>query len=235
MTKLPGLDRSEQIQYTTLAILSGVVVGMTALLTHSNSLIFQRFLGELSAPITFLFIAILGFLVLSFLLSKARFFIYKKGCLKELLRFSWLAVLFPIIAILVDWKIVFPVDMNIAFPESLLFYSAIGFIVEILFHVLPFAVLLFSLSLILKSGSKEKLIWICILLVATLEPIYQILSMSAYPTWAICATWINLYLFNLTQLFLFKKYDFISMFIFRLVYYLIWHVIWGHLRLELLF
>ena len=40
---------------------------------------------------------------------------------------------------------------------------------------------------------------------------------------------------QLAQLLIFKKYDFNSMYAFRLVYYLFWHIGWGHLRLRLLF
>jgi hypothetical protein len=40
---------------------------------------------------------------------------------------------------------------------------------------------------------------------------------------------------NLVQLTLFRRYDFLTMYAFRLVYYLVWHVAWGHLRLQVLF
>jgi len=129
---------------------------------------------------------------------------------------------------------VFPEDTNILFPESLLFYPAIAFLVEIVFHVLPTAILLVFLMAIFKTVDQEKLILICIFLVALIEPTFQI-RVGDYPLWALIITWINLYLFNLTQLFVFKHYGFISMYFFRLVYYLMWHIIWGHFRLDLLF
>ena len=37
------------------------------------------------------------------------------------------------------------------------------------------------------------------------------------------------------ELLIFKRYDFIAMYAFRLVYYLIWHIVWGYARLRSLF
>ncbi|MCB9291467.1 MAG: hypothetical protein H6560_29470 [Lewinellaceae bacterium] len=42
---------------------------------------------------------------------------------------------------------------------------------------------------------------------------------------------LHIFLINLIQLWLFKRYDFVSMYTFRLVYYLIWHIGWGWVRL----
>jgi hypothetical protein len=46
---------------------------------------------------------------------------------------------------------------------------------------------------------------------------------------------VHIYVFNALQLYVFKRYDFLSMYAFRLVYYLHWHVVWGYMRLQLLF
>lgn len=148
-------------------------------------------------------------------------------------------MLFALITILViDLNASFPADMNVLFPESVLFYPAIGFFVEILFHVLPLSVLLISLTSIFKNVNHKKIIWICIVIVSLLEPIYQTIPMfssSHYPLWATAIVLINLFVFNLSQLLIFKRYDFISMYSFRLVYYLLWHILWGYMRLKLLF
>ena len=208
---------------------------MTGVLTFSNPFLFRRFLGELNPIIAILGSGILGLLLFSFLILKGWFSIYKKENLKRVFGYSWLVVLIASIAIIIDWMIVYPEDMNIPFPESLLFYPAIGFFVEILFHILPLTVLLFLLTSIFKNTNREKLMWLCIVIVAMLEPVYQILFMESFPKWAITAVGIYLFLFNLTQLFILKKYDFISMYLFRFLYYLIWHIIWGSLRLVLLF
>jgi len=92
-------------------------------------------------------------------------------------------------------------------------------LVEILFHVLPLTILLISLTSILKNISYSYIIWICILIVALLEPSFQALPMASsnhFPLWAVTIVWLNIFLFNLSQLLIFKRYDFISMYSFRL-------------------
>jgi hypothetical protein len=46
---------------------------------------------------------------------------------------------------------------------------------------------------------------------------------------------LHIFLIGLVQLLLFTRYDFITMYTFRLSYYAIWHILWGHLRLNLIF
>ena len=122
------------------------------------------------------------------------------------------------------------------FPDSLFFYPIFGFVVEVLFHMLPLALLLFILTSMFNLGF-EKVIWPCILVVALLEPIFQtVLGFSRpYPTWVMVCVFANILLINLFQLSIFKRYDFVSMYFFRLVYYAIWHIVWGQVRLNLLF
>ncbi len=222
-------------QHFAFVILFIEIVAITAILNYSYLSSFQRFIGEINPLIAILLSGIAGFFLLSYLLSKNWFSIYKKEKLKKSFRLYLLAVLFATVAIFVDWNIVYPKNMNIPFPESLLFYPAIGFFVEILFHIIPLSLLLISLKYFFKDSSHNKLIWISISIVALLEPTYQAIFMGDNPMWAIVIIWINLYLFNLTQLFIFKKHDFISMYLFRFFYYIIWHIAWGHFRLGLLF
>jgi hypothetical protein len=235
MTKIKALVAAEWKQFMVLSTIILGVVGMTGVLNFSNPFLFQRFISEINPIAAILLSGILGMLSLSYLLSKGWFSIYKKENLKGSFRYAWLVVVFASIAIFIDWEIVYPADMNIPFPESLLFYPVMGFFVEMLFHVLPLTVLLFLLTSIFKNTNREKLMWLCIVIVAMLEPVYQILFMESFPTWAITAVGIYLFLFNLTQLFIFKKFNFVSMYLFRLIYYLIWHIGWGYFRLELLF
>lgn len=238
LTNIMELISRKRLQYQVFIGLSIVIVGLTGILYFSNKLLFQRFLGRLNPVIVILFVIFLGFILLSFLLSQGWFAIFERENLAGLFRRSSLAALFVFISILVDLKVGFPADMNILFPKSLAFYPAIGFLVEILFHVLPLSILLISLTSIFKNMSYENIIWICVLIVSLLEPIFQTMDMALsnqFPLWAMAAVGLNLFLFNLSQLFIFKRYDFISMYSFRLVYYLVWHIVWGYIRLKLLF
>lgn len=222
-------------QLRVLALLTIVVLCGVGLLSNSNSSLFQRFLGGISPFLAIVLSSVLGFLTLSFLLSKGLFAIYKKYPLKRMLHYSGVTLLFTSIAILVDLSIVYPTDMNIPFPESLLFYPVIAFLVEMVFHVLPLSVLLFTAMSIFKKIPYAKLLWICILIIAMLEPTYQVIFMVSYPTWSMATVWINLFLFNSIQLMAFKNFGFMSMYTLRLLYYLVWHILWGSLRLQLIF
>lgn len=228
----------DRLQYLIFIALSVGVLGFTGILYFSNKQIFQRFIGRLNPLIAFLFIAVLGFSLLSFLVSKNWFTIYERENLNGLFLSAGLAALLGVIIILADTKIIFPADTNVLFPESLLFYPAMGFLVEILFHVFPLTILLVTLNSILKYDNFDSVVWICILIVALLEPIYQMermASLNRYAAWAVIFVGFHLFLFNIIQLFIFRNYDFISMYSFRLVYYMFWHIGWGYIRLRLLF
>lgn len=236
--KILGSTSGNGLQYWAYTCLSLGVIGFAGILYFSNKLLFQRFLGRANPLIAFLIVIILGFALLSILLSQKWFGIYEIESLNGLLRYANLAALLGIIMILVDTRIIFSADMNILFPESLLFYPVIGFLAEILFHVLPLTILLATLNLILKNVNSETIILISIPIVALLEPIYQTMDMASskqFPLWAVIYVGVHIFLFNLFQLLIFKKYDFVSMYSFRLVYYMFWHIGWGYLRLRLIF
>lgn len=235
MMKLKVLDKDIRKQYLSFLFIYIIILGQTLILELLKNNYFKRFIGELNPIAAILICGILGGLFLSFLLLKKWFSIYKKENLKKALSYSWLVVLFVSVSILIDWNILYPKEMNIPFPEALIFYPVIGFFVEIIFHVIPITFLFIFATTIFKKTSINKLIWVSIILVSTLEPTYQVLFMDFSPIWAIVVLWINLFLFNLTQMLIYKNFDFVSMFLFRIIYYLLWHVIWGYFRLDILF
>lgn len=238
VAKIKELIYKEKQQYKVFIGLSVAVTAMAGALYYSDNFIFERFIGYINPLIASITIIITGFILLSFALFKNWFAIYRKESLKKIFRNSILALLFVPISMLVDIKVGFAENINILFPKSLLFYPVIGFFAEILFHVLPLSLLLMLMTSIANKISLKKIFWICILIVSLLEPFYQTIAMfssSRFPIWASMIVLLNLFLFNLIQLLLLKKYDFISMYSFRLVYYLVWHIAWGYFRLQLLF
>jgi hypothetical protein len=46
---------------------------------------------------------------------------------------------------------------------------------------------------------------------------------------------VFVFVFTPVELYVFRRYDFMSMYAFRLVFYMWWHVTWGYLRLRWLF
>lgn len=238
MSKLKQFISNERLQFQIYVGLSFIAFVLTAIPYFANEQIFQRFISNINPLLACGIIIIAGFILLSFTLSKNWFAIYKKGSFKKGFRAALLALLFVPVSILVDIKVGFWKDLNVLFPESLLFYPAIGFIVEIVFHVLPITVVVFLFASAFKHINQQKIIFVSILLVSLAEPVYQtrlMFSSSHFPLWASLLVFVNLLLFNLYQLMAFKNYGFISMYAFRLVYYLVWHIVWGHFRLQLLF
>ena len=234
MPPLKSILVYNRIQFRTLLLLVMVFISLVGLLSYTNKLIFERFLGSVTPWVIAVVISILGIAAFALSLIDKDFVVYKK---KKGVAFLWVALpvlLFVSIAIFVDLQIVYPADMNIPYPESLLFYPAMGFLVEVLFHVLPLAVLLLLFNTIFKTTASPLLVWVAMVIVALLEPTYQVM-MDPYPIWALITVWVNLFLFNMLQLLTFRQYDFVSMFALRLFYYLFWHIIWGSLRIDLLF
>ena len=233
-----GSISNNRLQYQVFACLSLGALGLVGVLFLGDPLLFQRFLGRINPLLAFLCVIVLGFALLTFSLSQEWFAIYKKANLQRLMLFSSLAALLGAIMVLVDTRVLFAADMNISFPESLLFYPAIGFLAEILFHVLPLVTLLAVLKSVLKKVGFETIVWICISIVSVLEPIYQTMDMVSsdrFPLWAVIYVGFHILLINFFQLLIFKTHDFVSMYAFRLVYYVFWHIGWGYVRLRLLF
>lgn len=220
--------------FRMLALLSGAVLLTVVILLFWDPPIFRRFLGATNALIVFLGAMFPGFWAIYWLTTRHRLSIHEKGSLSAAFRTHGVVLLFPCIAILVDLAIVFPRDTNILFPKSLLFYPAIAFLVEVLFHLLPLWVVLFLLDIFARSKMKQSM-WLGLVVVALLEPTFQIFFMESLPIWASVVIWCNLFAFNLFQLNTFRRYGFFVMYILRLIYYLIWHILWGALRLEILF
>ena len=138
--------------------------------------------------------------------------------------------------ILVDRLSPFPKHINIAFPISLSFYPVMAFVVEILFHLLPIGLLLFLFLGTVETASLDRVIRIIFLIAALIEPVFQVvLGKGQNNSLVLAYLGVHLFMFNYVQLLLFRRYDFISMYSFRISYYVLWHIVWGHFRLKLLF
>jgi hypothetical protein len=237
MSKLIEFLSSERNQILIFLGISLFIAILTGTLYVRNAFLFQAFFGKLNPLLVIFIIILLGTALSAFLLSRGWFVVYKAGEYKGILVAAGLAALLGLGIILVDLKAVFPADVNRPFPDSLFFYPIFGYVVEVVFHLLPLALLLILVTSIFKGIDFDKAAWICIFIVALFEPIFQtILGFSRpYPTWVTIYVFVNIFLINTFQLLIFKRYDFVSMYSFRLVYYAIWHIVWGYARLKLLF
>ncbi|MFX1357129.1 MAG: hypothetical protein ACFFA8_07565 [Promethearchaeota archaeon] len=236
ITELKKIISRERIQYTFFLILSFLIIGFSIILCLTNPLSFRRYFGDINPLLMIFIIIILAFVLFSVGISYSWFNIYKRN-LRGIAIISIPASLLVMTPILIDINFVYPENINVLFPYSLLFYPTMGFVVEILFHLVPLSLLLIVLTSVFKNVKQKKIIWISIFIVSLLEPVFQMIfgTPSDFPLWIVIFFGFHLYLFNFLQLFIFKRYDFFTMYLFRLVYYLFWHILWGYLRLGLLF
>jgi hypothetical protein len=184
----------------------------------------------------FLLTGLLGGICLSYLGKKLLFPVHRIPALRAGLELAAGAFVFGMIIIAIDLWLRFPENLNVAFPASLLFYPSIGFVAEIVFHLLPFTLLMISIEWIKGSEGNESVFGIALVLVALVEPLYHVVSMyhaGQVGMGILVITGMHILIFSLYQLSLFVKHGFFHMYLFRLIYYLIWHVGWGYVRLQL--
>ena len=236
MSKSWKILSEEDIQYYVFIILSLIVLFLTVKVYSSNSSAFQRYFGRIHPLVVLIVLFISALILFSLLLQDGNFAIYRSGNYKGILIAVGWAVPFAAAMIFVDTKFPFPSNMNIPYPDSLFFYPAMGYVVELLFHVLPFSFIYLILGSVFKDSDQLRIVWVSLLIVALLEPIFQVLFATSQDTRGVLAyVGLHLFLINIVQLLLFRRYDFVTMYSFRFSYYLLWHVVWGHLRLSILF
>lgn len=217
--------------------LSAFAVALVAALYLLNDRSFRPYFGS-ADPLAVIGLSVaLGIACLQVHLSNGWFVAYNREGRQGYPVAAGLALLFGLVMIFVDMLAVLPEGINVAFPRSLLFYPAIGFFVEIVFHLFPLTVLLGVLTRASGKWKFSTIVWVSILLISLAEPLYQTVPEFGRQVSPLTGTYIGIHIFfiNLTQMWLFKRYDFLSMYLFRLAYYGIWHISWGWLRLQLLF
>ncbi|MBN1221495.1 MAG: hypothetical protein JXM69_21420 [Anaerolineae bacterium] len=119
----------------------------------------------------------------------------------------------------------------VGFPLSIPVYLSGGILMEILYHLIPMALLMwFITGVLLKGKWQEQVFWIMAILLSLLEPVAQTMGMyqMGILSNALLATILFGYIFaaNLTPLYFFRKYGFLAPVVWRLANYLIWHIIW---------
>ncbi len=228
------LDR--RWQYAAYAALSLAVFGVTASILPSSDAYFQRFLGSADPLLVVAAAALAGAAALSLLYATYGFEILKgRATLRGIGISAGLATLLGVAIVIADLLLGYPEEINVPVPQALLFYPTIGFIAEILFHVLPLALVLLVLVPFRRRWGPDRIVWFGIVFVAALEPIFQVTFERDPLSGTALYTLGHVFAIALLQLIVFRRYDFMSMYSFRLFYYMYWHIIWGVMRLKMLF
>jgi hypothetical protein len=225
-------ERQQYVAFGGLSLAAAVFTGLL-LLFPGGARFFAPYFGTIPPLLAIAITTALGFVSLGFLLSRGWFQIRAANTLRGVGVAAAVATIFGIWQACADLFVTrFRKDINVPAPQSVLFYPAIGYVVEVLFHALPLAVLLFIVARVpeQRRPNSAALIWLCIVFVAALEPVLVHMRMGAS---AYVGAFV--FVFTLVELGIFRRYDFVSMYAFRLVFYLWWHVIWGYVRLRWLF
>ena len=138
-----------------------------------------------------------------------------------------LGAAFLVPAVVIDLVFPFPEGLNMALPGALAFYPVAGFVAEVVFHLLPLALM----TLIL--GRRRLPIWAYLPAVVT-EPVFQALGGGGLTAQGALVA-VHVAGISVVQLWIFKRHGFAAMYALRLCYYLFWHLAWGTARLSLLF
>lgn len=231
-----GVQRETRIQWAAFAALSMLAASCVAILTRARGELFQPYFSRIPPLLAIAIVIGAGTISLHQLYTRYGFYVLKPGATSRGVAISAAVVLiFAVEVTLLDIVVRFPEDMNAPLPEALLFYPAIAYVVEIVFHALPLTLMFVILGRIRKGMIASRLVWISILLTALLEPTYQLAFVANPFSWTGLYLWIRLFAFSLIQLHIFRRYDFFSMYSFRLLYYAYWHIAWGTIRLHVLF
>lgn len=232
MTETRSNDRRQYLAFGVLSLAAAAFTGIL-LLVQDGARFFAPYFRTLPPLLAILITIALGFVSLGFLVSRGWFQIRSAKMLRGVGFAAAVATIFGLWQVGADLFLKrFPKDINVPAPQSLLFYPAISYVVEVVFHALPLAVLLFIMDHLpgKRRLTTTALIWLCIVFVSALEPVLVHMRMGA-------SAYVGLFVlvFTLVELDIFRRYDFVSMYAFRLVFYLWWHVIWGYWRLRWLF
>jgi hypothetical protein len=196
---------------------------------------FQPYFGSLHPLLATAIVLVSGAVSLRFLQSHGWFEIAKGQRVPGIVLSAKTATAFAIPTIFVDLVAPFPRGINVPPPESLLFYPAIAYVAEIAFHAVPLSLLLICLRPFAGTMRGDRLIWASIVVASCLEPTFHVGAQTQPLSWVDAYVAVHVFVFNLAQLYAFRRFDFVSMYSFRVVYYLCWHILWGSVRLHVLF
>lgn len=236
MTDQSNPELGKRVQYAAYAVLSFSVTMFVVILLPAANVYFERYFGPINAVAVTVAASIAGGGSLWVLQAKYEFVLFQgKKTLDGIRMSAVLATVLGAAIVIADLIIRYPRDINVPFPQALLFYPAIGLTAEVVFHIVPLTMLLFMLTHLCRRLRRSYIIWISIILVAIIEPTFQVLFGIQVFTWDAAYTWIHVFAIAFLQLYVFQRFDFMSMFAFRLFYYIYWHIIWGVIRLDVLF
>lgn len=220
-----------------LGALSLVVLALGVGLLLSGSLDFAPYLGTDHPVLVLIVVVALGGVSLLYLEKDGQFSLWQPDrCLKGAATAFGLATVFAPVAIVMDLVVRFPQDLNVLPPAGFLFYPTVGYVAEVVFHLVPITLILLLFRRI-RSVAPSRVLLLGVTLAALMEPGFQVAAGLQDGMSLLSSIGMFTYLlgFSATQLWVFKRFGFATMYLQRLIYYGYWHILWGTARLEWLF
>src|SRR5512139_3195162 len=194
MMESTGRVLSLRRQYFIYAALCLMALAFTGVLLPSSGQYFGRFFGAVHPLLVVAVVSGVGAAAL-WVLAHLRFAIVKgRATVQGIGLSAVLATALAVAVVIADLIIRYPRDLNVPLPQALLFYPVVGLAAEVVFHLLPLAVLLPALNLVTSRLGRERVVWLGILLVAAVEPTFQVLFGGTGSTWGDVYTWLHVYI-----------------------------------------
>jgi hypothetical protein len=169
---MPNTFSAHKLQYLAFLALSVVILIFLGILNYRNPELFTPYFSWLNPFLATSLVISIGMISLWPILRLECFYIYREKEARVFLLICSLAIAFGLVMIIVDLIVILPADINVWFPASLLFYPVMGYVAEVMFHLLPLSMLLWLFTSYFKIN-YQKIIWPVILATSLIEPFYR--------------------------------------------------------------
>lgn len=144
---------------------------------------------------------------------------------------GWTA-LFAFSITLIDLAAPFPADIHVRLPYALLFYPAIAYVAETVFHVVPLSAVMQLTKRTAGRPGGALVSQAGVVAVTLIEPIFQAsFAAPGRPLWAEALTFAHIAAINALLVSLVAQRGPFAAYVQRVAYYGYWHVLYGELRL----
>ena len=223
-------------QYVTYLGLAALAASLVIILMPGGQAWFRWIFGPVPPLVAVGAGAVVGLVALFFLMRRAGFSVFLgRRTLRGLAVSAGFSTAFGVAIVIADLLLRYPEDTNVPVPQALLFYPAVGFVAEVIFHLVPLAIVLGVLTPLSQRLGPERSIRSAIAVTVLAESVFQVVFAKEFLSWTTAWTALHVSAISLAQLHVFRRYDFVTMYGFRMIYYGYWHILWGVIRLEVMF
>lgn len=228
----PAVMRHRRRDYLTFWLTALLAAAAAVFLSSIDRDAFATYFGQFPPILIVAVAALAGAVSLRFLEYRGWWSARPPNEIRHGVLLSTVAALgFAAVAVAADVWFGFPQDLNVPWPDAVLFYPSIAFVAEFAFHMLPLTLLVAVMGWRFTRSGFNRRVWTGIIVVAAIEAGFQIVVGSSLRFFVAP----HLVAIGIYELLVFRRFGYIPMIWFRLAYYLSWHVIWGSARLDLLF